>query len=175
MADQIDFKSYSDDKLKKAFDYYKKEYKYAEKRGGRQPLIDRYNDIKNEMVNRGFIKGNIDTKIENVKKSENDIEKNNESLSNNSQEKKPFVDNTVFGTARKIDEISELGKNLDTKVNFNSGNVKASENIRNGYESGLSDDELRRNRRQLINFITRGEKAGKVDPQLYKQLDKLNR
>ena len=46
MADQIDFKSYSDDKLKKAFDYYKKEYKYAEKRGGRQPLIDRYNDIK---------------------------------------------------------------------------------------------------------------------------------
>ena len=54
MADQIDFKSYSDDKLKKAFDYYKKEYKYAEKRGGRQPLIDRYNDIKNEMVNRGF-------------------------------------------------------------------------------------------------------------------------
>ena len=56
MADQIDFKSYSDDKLKKAFDYYKKEYKYAEKRGGRQPLIDRYNDIKNEMVNRGFIK-----------------------------------------------------------------------------------------------------------------------
>ena len=81
MADQIDFKSYSDDKLKKAFDYYKKEYKYAEKRGGRQSLIDRYNDIKNEMVNRGFIKGNIDTKIENVKKSENDIEKNNESLS----------------------------------------------------------------------------------------------
>lgn len=75
MADQIDFKSYSDDKLKKAFDYYKKEYKYAEKRGGRQPLIDRYNDIKNEMVNRGFIKGNIDTKIENVEKSENDIEK----------------------------------------------------------------------------------------------------
>lgn len=175
MADQIDFKSYSDDKLKKAFDYYKKEYKYAEKRGGRQPLIDRYNDIKNEMINRGFIKGNIDTKIENVKKSENDIEKNNESLSNNSQEKKPFVDNTVFGTARKIDEISELGKNLDTKVNFNPGNVKASENIRNGYESGLSDDELRRNRRQLINFITRGEKAGKVDPQLYKQLEKLNR
>ena len=175
MADQIDFKSYSDDKLKKAFDYYKKEYKYAEKRGGRQPLIDRYNDIKNEMINRGFIKGNIDTKIENVKKSENDIEKNNESLSNNSQEKKPFVDNTVFGTARKIDEISELGKNLDTKVNFNPGNVKASENIRNGYESGLSDDELRRNRRQLINFITRGEKAGKVDPQLYKRLEKLNR
>ena len=175
MADQIDFKSYSDDKLKKAFDYYKKEYKYAEKRGGRQPLIDRYNDIKNEMVNRGFIKGNIDTKIENVKKSENDIEKNNESLSNNSQEKKPFVDNTVFGRARKIDEISELGKNLDTKVNFNPGNVKASENIRNGYESGLSDDELRRNRRQLINFITRGEKAGKVDPQLYKQLEKLNK
>ena len=175
MADQIDFKSYSDDKLKKAFDYYKKEYKYAEKRGGRQPLIDRYNDIKNEMVNRGFIKGNIDTKIENVKKSENDIEKNNESLSNNSQEKKPFVDNTVFGTARKIDEISELGKNLDTKVNFNPGNVKASENIRNGYESVLSDDELRRNRRQLINFITRGEKAGKVDPQLYKQLEKLNK
>ena len=175
MADQIDFKSYSDDKLKKAFDYYKKEYKYAEKRGGRQPLIDRYNDIKNEMINRGFIKGNIDTKIENVKKSENDIDKNNESLSNNSQEKKPFVDNTVFGTARKIDEISELGKNLDTKVNFNPGNVKASENIRNGYESGLSDDELRRNRRQLINFITRGEKAGKVDPQLYKQLEKLNR
>ena len=84
MADQIDFKSYSDDKLKKAFDYYKKEYKYAEKRGGRQPLIDRYNDIKNEMVNRGFIKGNIDTKIENVEKSENDIEKNNESLSNES-------------------------------------------------------------------------------------------
>ena len=175
MADQIDFKSYSDDKLKKAFDYYKKEYKYAEKRGGRQPLIDRYNDIKNEMVNRGFIKGNIDTKIENVEKSENDIEKNNESLSNNSQEKKPFVDNTVFGRARKIDEISELGKNLDTKVNFNPGNVKASENIRNGYESGLSDDELRRNRRQLINFITRGEKAGKVDPQLYKQLEKLNK
>ena len=175
MADQIDFKSYSDDKLKKAFDYYKKEYKYAEKRGGRQPLIDRYNDIKNEMVNRGFIKGNIDTKIENVKKSENDIEKNNESLSNNSQEKKPFVDNTVFGTARKIDEISELGKNLDTKVNFNPGNVKASENIRNGYESVLSDDELRRNRRQLINFITREEKAGKVDPQLYKQLEKLNK
>ena len=175
MADQIDFKSYSDDKLKKAFDYYKKEYKYAEKRGGRQPLIDRYNDIKNEMINRGFIKGNIDTKIENVKKSENDIEKNNESLSNNSQEKKPFVDNTVFGTARKIDEISELGKNLDTKVNFNPGNVKASENIRNGYELGLSDDELRINRRQLINFITRGEKAGKVDPQLYKQLEKLNR
>lgn len=175
MADQIDFKSYSDDKLKKAFDYYKKEYKYAEKRGGRQPLIDRYNDIKNEMINRGFIKGNIDTKIENVKKSENDIDKNNESLSNNSQEKKPFVDNTVFGTARKIDEISELGKNLDTKVNFNSGNVKASENIRNGYESVLSDDELRRNRRQLINFITRGEKAGKVDPQLYKQLEKVNR
>ena len=175
MADQIDFKSYSDDKLKKAFDYYKKEYKYAEKRGGRQPLIDRYNDIKNEMINRGFIKGNIDTKIENVKKSENDIDKNNESLSNNSQEKKPFVDNTVFGTARKIDEISELGKNLDTKVNFNPGNVKASENIRNGYESGLSDDELRRNRRQLINFITRGEKAGKVDPQLYKQLEKLNK
>ena len=175
MADQIDFKSYSDDKLKKAFDYYKKEYKYAEKRGGRQPLIDRYNDIKNEMINRGFIKGNIDTKIENVKKSENDIDKNNESLSNNSQEKKPFVDNTVFGTARKIDEISELGKNLDTKVNFNPGNVKASENIRNGYESVLSDDELRRNRRQLINFITRGEKAGKVDPQLYKQLEKLNK
>ena len=175
MADQIDFKSYSDDKLKKAFDYYKKEYKYAEKRGGRQPLIDRYNDIKNEMINRGFIKGNIDTKIENVKKSENDIDKNNESLSNNSQEKKPFVDNTVFGRARKIDEISELGKNLDTKVNFNPGNVKASENIRNGYESGLSDDELRRNRRQLINFITRGEKAGKVDPQLYKQLEKLNK
>ena len=175
MADQIDFKSYSDDKLKKAFDYYKKEYKYAEKRGGRQPLIDRYNDIKNEMINRGFIKGNIDTKIENVKKSENDIDKNNESLSNNSQEKKPFVDNIVFGTARKIDEISELGKNLDTKVNFNPGNVKASENIRNGYESVLSDDELRRNRRQLINFITRGEKAGKVDPQLYKQLEKLNR
>ena len=175
MADQIDFKSYSDDKLKKAFDYYKKEYKYAEKRGGRQPLIDRYNDIKNEMINRGFIKGNIDTKIENVKKSENDIDKNNESLSNNSQEKKPFIDNTVFGTARKIDEISELGKNLDTKVNFNPGNVKASENIRNGYESVLSDDELRRNRRQLINFITRGEKAGKVDPQLYKQLEKLNR
>ena len=175
MADQIDFKSYSDDKLKKAFDYYKKEYKYAEKRGGRQPLIDRYNDIKNEMVNRGFIKGNIDTKIENVEKSENDIEKNNESLSNDSQEKEPFVDNTVFGRARKIDEISELGKNLDTKVNFNPGNVKASENIRNGYESGLSDDELRRNRRQLINFITRGEKAGKVDPQLYKQLEKLNK
>ena len=175
MADQIDFKSYSDDKLKKAFDYYKKEYKYAEKRGGRQPLIDRYNDIKNEMVNRGFIKGNIDTKIENVEKSENDIEKNNESLSNDSQEKEPFVDNTVFGMARKIDEISELGKNLDTKVNFNPGNVKASENIRNGYESGLSDDELRRNRRQLINFITRGEKAGKVDPQLYKQLEKLNK
>jgi len=175
MADQIDFKSYSDDKLKKAFDYYKKEYKYAEKRGGRQPLIDRYNDIKNEMINRGFIKGNIDTKIENVKKSENDIDKNNESLSNNSQEKKPFVDNTVFGRARKIDEISELGKNLDTKVNFNPGNVKASENIRNGYESVLSDDELRRNRRQLINFITRGEKAGKVDPQLYKQLEKLNK
>ena len=175
MADQIDFKSYSDDKLKKAFDYYKKEYKYAEKKGGRQPLIDRYNDIKNEMINRGFIKGNIDTKIENVKKSENDIEKNNESLSNNSQEKKPFVDNTVFGTARKIDEISELGKNLDTKVNFNPGNVKASENIKNGYESVLSDDELRRNRRQLINFITREEKAGKVDPQLYKQLEKLNK
>ncbi len=37
-----------------------------------QPLIDRYNDIKsNEMINRGFIKGNNDTKIENVKKSEN--------------------------------------------------------------------------------------------------------
>ena len=175
MADQIDFKSYSDDKLKKAFDYYKKEYKYAEKRGGRQPLIDRYNDIKNEMVNRGFIKGNIDTKIENVEKSENDIEKNNESLSNDSQEKEPFVDNTVFGMARKINEIEELGRNLDTKVNFNPGNVKASENIRNGYESGLSDDELRRNRRQLINFITRGEKAGKVDPQLYKQLEKLNK
>ena len=175
MADQIDFKSYSDDKLKKAFDYYKKEYKYAEKRGGRQPLIDRYNDIKNEMVNRGFIKGNIDTKIENVEKSENDIEKNNESLSNDSQEKEPFVDNTVFGMARKINEIEELGRNLDTKVNFNPGNVKASENIKNGYESVLSDDELRRNRRQLINFITRGEKAGKVDPQLYKQLEKLNK
>ena len=175
MADQIDFKSYSDDKLKKAFDYYKKEYKYAEKRGGRQPLIDRYNDIKNEMVNRGFIKGNIDTKIENVEKSENDIEKNNESLSNDSQEKEPFVDNTVFGMARKINEIEELGRNLDTKVNFNPGNVKASENIKNGYESVLSDDELRRNRRQLINFITRGEKAGKVDSQLYKQLEKLNK
>ena len=175
MADQIDFKSYSDDKLKKAFDYYKKEYKYAEKRGGRQPLIDRYNDIKNEMINRGFIKGNIDTKIENVEKSENDIEKNNESLSNDSQEKEPFVDNTVFGMARKINEIEELGRNLDTKVNFNPGNVKASENIKNGYESVLSDDELRRNRRQLINFITRGEKAGKVDPQLYKQLEKLNK
>ena len=175
MADQIDFKSYSDDKLKKAFDYYKKEYKYAEKRGGRQPLIDRYNDIKNEMVNRGFIKGNIDTKIENVEKSENDIEKNNESLSNDSQEKEPFVDNTVFGMARKINEIEELGRNLDTKVNFNPGNVKASENIKNGYESVLSDDELRRNRRQLINFITREEKAGKVDPQLYKQLEKLNK
>ena len=105
----------------------------------------------------------------------NDDKHTNEGLTNNSQEKKPFVDNTVFGRARKIDEISELGKNLDTKVNFNPGNVKASENIRNGYESGLSDDELRRNRRQLINFITRGEKAGKVDPQLYKQLEKLNK
>ena len=283
MSDQIDLKSYSDDKLKKAFWYYKKEYNYAVKIGGGQEIIDRYNAIKNEMIKRGIIKvynkennkennkekvnldkeekkpfvdntvfgtakkindieqfgKEIDSKVnfytgnskpsDNVRNgyetvlSDDELKRNriklikaitaaekagkvdpelykqlerlskeidkrnserihknddkhiNEGLTNNSQEKKPFVDNTVFGTARKIDEISELGKNLDTKVNFNPGNVKASENIRNGYESGLSDDELRRNRRQLINLITRGEKAGKVDPQLYKQLEKLNR
>ena len=82
MADQIDFKSYSDDKLKKAFDYYKKEYKYAEKRGGRQPLIDRYNDIKNEMVNRGFMKGNI-----------------------NVDEKESSGDNIISKTAKDVKEI----------------------------------------------------------------------
>lgn len=112
MADQIDFKSYSDDKLKKAFDYYKKEYKYAEKRGGRQPLIDRYNDIKNEMINRGFIKGNIDTKIENVKKSENDIEKNNESLSNNSQEKSHLLIIQFLARLEKLMKLVNLVKIL---------------------------------------------------------------
>ena len=82
IADQIDFKSYSDDKLKKAFDYYKKEYKYAEKRGGRQPLRDRYNDIKNEMVNRGFMKGNI-----------------------NVDEKESSGDNIISKTAKDVKEI----------------------------------------------------------------------
>mgnify|MGYP000960207040 FL=1 len=56
MSDQIDLKSYSDDKLKKAFWYYKKEYNYAVKIGGGQDIIDRYNAIKNEMIKRGIIK-----------------------------------------------------------------------------------------------------------------------
>ena len=156
MSDQIDLKSYSDDKLKKAFWYYKKEYNYVVKIGGGQDIIDRYNAIKNEMIKRGIIK------VYNKKKVNLDKE-----------EKKPFVDNTVFGTVKKINDIEQFGKEIDSKVNFYTGNSKPSDNVRNGYETVLSDDELKRNRIKLIKAITEAEKAGKVDPELYKQLERL--
>ena len=162
MSDQIDLKSYSDDKLKKAFWYYKKEYNYAVKIGGGQDIIDRYNAIKNEMIKRGIIK---------VYNKEN----NKEKVNLDKEEKKPFVDNTVFGTVKKINDIEQFGKEIDSKVNFYTGNSKPSDNVRNGYETVLSDDELKRNRIKLIKAITAAEKAGKVDPELYKQLERLGK
>jgi hypothetical protein len=162
MSDQIDLKSYSDDKLKKAFWYYKKEYNYAVKIGGGQDIIDRYNAIKNEMIKRGIIK---------VYNKEN----NKEKVNLDKEEKKPFVDNTVFGTVKKINDIEQFGKEIDLKVNFYTGNSKPSDNVRNGYETVLSDDELKRNRIKLIKAITAAEKAGKVDPELYKQLERLGK
>lgn len=156
MSDQIDLKSYSDDKLKKAFWYYKKEYNYVVKIGGGQDIIDRYNAIKNEMIKRGIIKVY-----------------NKEKVNLDKEEKKPFVDNTVFGTVKKINDIEQFGKEIDSKVNFYTGNSKPSDNVRNGYETVLSDDELKRNRIKLIKAITEAEKAGKVDPELYKQLERL--
>lgn len=162
MSDQIDLKSYSDDKLKKAFWYYKKEYNYAVKIGGGQDIIDRYNAIKNEMIKRGIIK---------VYNKEN----NREKVNLDKEEKKPFVDNTVFGTVKKINDIEQFGKEIDSKVNFYTGNSKPSDNVRNGYETVLSDDELKRNRIKLIKAITAAEKAGKVDPELYKQLERLGK
>ena len=158
MSDQIDLKSYSDDKLKKAFWYYKKEYNYAVKIGGGQDIIDRYNAIKNEMIKRGIIKVY-----------------NKEKVNLDKEEKKPFVDNTVFGTVKKINDIEQFGKEIDSKVNFYTGNSKPSDNVRNGYETVLSDDELKRNRIKLIKAITAAEKAGKVDPELYKQLERLGK
>ena len=162
MSDQIDLKSYSDDKLKKAFWYYKKEYNYAVKIGGGQDIIDRYNAIKNEMIKRGIIK---------VYNKEN----NKEKVNLDKEEKKRFVDNTVFGTVKKINDIEQFGKEIDSKVNFYTGNSKPSDNVRNGYETVLSDDELKRNRIKLIKAITAAEKAGKVDPELYKQLERLGK
>lgn len=162
MSDQIDLKSYSDDKLKKAFWYYKKEYNYAVKIGGGQDIIDRYNAIKNEMIKRGIIK---------VYNKEN----NKEKVNLDKEEKKPFVDNTVFGTVKKINDIEQFGKEIDLKVNFYTGNSKPSDNVINGYETVLSDDELKRNRIKLIKAITAAEKAGKVDPELYKQLERLGK
>lgn len=122
------------------------------------------------MIKRGIIK--VYNKENN---EENNKENNKEKVNLDKEEKKPFVDNTVFGTAKKINDIEQFGKEIDSKVNFYTGNSKPSDNVRNGYETVLSDDELKRNRIKLIKAITAAEKAGKVDPELYKQLERLSK
>lgn len=170
------FKDYSDEKLNKTFAYYKKELKYAE-RTGRQSIIDTYNVIKDEIARRKTLAGQ--DKVENDNNSfekEENRKKNDSHIQNkNNKEQVPFVDNTFVGQAKKIKDIQDMASNLNVSSNYNVDNSKPSDNVKKGYETVISDEDLRRDRRKLISMITRAEKAGKVDPKLYNDLNKLNK
>ena len=170
------FKDYSDEKLNKTFAYYKKELKYAE-RTGRQSIIDTYNAIKDEIARRKTLAGQ--DKVENDNNSfekEENRKKNDSHIQNkNNKEQVPFVDNTFVGQAKKIKDIQDMASNLNVSSNYNVDNSKPSDNVKKGYETVISDEDLRRDRRKLISMITRAEKAGKVDPKLYNDLNKLNK
>lgn len=170
------YKDYSDEKLNKTFAYYKKEIKYAE-RTGKQSIIDTYNAIKDEIVRRKTLAGQ--DKVENNNNSfekEENRKKNDSHIQNkNNKEQVPFVDNTFVGQAKKIKDIQDMASNLNVSSNYNVDNSKPSDNIKKGYETVISDEDLRRDRRKLISMITRAEKAGKVDPKLYNDLNKLNK
>ena len=170
------FKNYSDEKLNKTFAYYKKELKYAE-RTGKQSIIDTYNAIKDEIARRKTLAGQ--DKVENDNNSfekEENRKKNDSHIQNkNNKEQVPFVDNTFVGQAKKIKDIQDMASNLNVSSNYNVDNSKPSDNVKKGYETVISDEDLRRDRRKLISMITRAEKAGKVDPKLYNDLNKLNK
>ena len=170
------YKDYSDEKLNKTFAYYKKEIKYSE-RTGKQSIIDTYNAIKDEIVRRKTLAGQ--DKVENNNNSfekEENRKKNDSHIQNkNNKEQVPFVDNTFVGQAKKIKDIQDMASNLNVSSNYNVDNSKPSDNIKKGYEMVISDEDLRRDRRKLISMITRAEKAGKVDPKLYNDLNKLNK
>lgn len=170
------YKDYSDEKLNKTFAYYKKEIKYAE-RTGKQSIIDTYNAIKDEIARRKTLAGQ--DKVENDNNSfekEENRKKNDSHIQNkNNKEQVPFVDNTFVGQAKKIKDIQDMTSNLNVSSNYNVDNSKPSDNVKKGYETVISDEDLRRDRRKLISMITRAEKAGKVDPKLYNDLNKLNK
>ena len=170
------YKDYSDEKLNKTFAYYKKEIKYAE-RTGKQSIIDTYNAIKDEIARRKTLAGQ--DKVENNNNSfekEENRKKNDSHIQNkNNKEQVPFVDNTFVGQAKKIKDIQDMASNLNVSSNYNVDNSKPSDNVKKGYETVISDEDLRRDRRKLISMITREEKAGKVDPKLYNDLNKLNK
>lgn len=170
------YKDYSDEKLNKTFAYYKKEIKYAE-RTGKQSIIDTYNAIKDEIARRKTLAGQ--DKVENNNNSfekEENRKKNDSHIQNkNNKEQVPFVDNTFVGQAKKIKDIQDMASNLNVSSNYNVDNSKPSDNVKKGYETVISDEDLRRDRRKLISMITRAEKAGKVDPKLYNDLNKLNK
>lgn len=170
------YKDYSDEKLNKTFAYYKKEIKYAE-RTGKQSIIDTYNAIKDEIARRKTLAGQ--DKVENDNNSfekEENRKKNDSHIQNkNNKEQVPFVDNTFVGQAKKIKDIQDMASNLNVSSNYNVDNSKPSDNVKKGYETVISDEDLRRDRRKLISMITRAEKAGKVDPKLYNDLNKLNK
>ena len=170
------YKDYSDEKLNKTFAYYKKEIKYAE-RTGKQSIIDTYNAIKDEIARRKTLAGQ--DKVENNNNSfekEENRKKNDSHIQNkNNKEQVPFVDNTFVGQAKKIKDIQDMASNLNVSSNYNVDNSKSSDNVKKGYETVISDEDLRRDRRKLISMITRAEKAGKVDPKLYNDLNKLNK
>ena len=170
------YKDYSDEKLNKTFAYYKKEIKYAE-RTGKQSIIDTYNAIKDEIARRKTLAGQ--DKVENdnnsFKKEENRKKNDSHIQNKNNKEQVPFVDNTFVGQAKKIKDIQDMASNLNVSSNYNVDNSKPSDNLKKGYETVISDEDLRRDRRKLISMITRAEKAGKVDPKLYNDLNKLNK
>ena len=170
------YKDYSDEKLNKIFAYYKKEIKYAE-RTGKQSIIDTYNAIKDEIARRKTLAGQ--DKVENNNNSfekEENRKKNDSHIQNkNNKEQVPFVDNTFVGQAKKIKDIQDMATNLNVSSNYNVDNSKPSDNVKNGYETVMSEEDVRRDRRKLISMITRAEKAGKVDPKLYNDLNKLNK
>lgn len=170
------YKDYSDEKLNKTFAYYKKEIKYAE-RTGKQSIIDTYNAIKDEIARRKTLAGQ--DKVENNNNSfekEENRKKNDSHIQNkNNKEQVPFVDNTFVGQAKKIKDIQDMATNLNVSSNYNVDNSKPSDNVKKGYETVISEEDLRRDRRKLISMITRAEKAGKVDPKLYNDLNKLNK
>lgn len=170
------YKDYSDEKLKKTFAYYKKELKYAE-RTGKQSIIDTYNAIKDEIARRKTLAAQ--DKVENdnnsFEKQENRKENDSHIQNKNNKEQVPFVDNTFVGQAKKIKDIQDMASNLNVSSNYNVDNSKPSDNVKKGYETVISEEDLRRDRRKLISMITRAEKAGKVDPKLYNDLNKLNK